>query len=90
LARRLEKTMTDEITESCYQHRIEIQGHLSERRARAFHGLEVRLTPDGHTILSGQELDQSALFGILLRIRDLGVPLLSVTRTDLRQNEGQR
>lgn len=82
--------MMEETTESCYQYRIEIQGQLSESRARAFNGLEVTLTPDGHTIISGQELDQSALFGVLLRIRDLGTPLLSVTRRDLSLEENTR
>ncbi len=82
--------MMEETTESCYQYRIEIQGQLSESRARAFSGLEVTLTPDGHTIISGQELDQSALFGVLLRIRDLGTPLLSVTRRDLSLEENTR
>jgi hypothetical protein len=65
------------------RYRIVVHGHLSGRSAAAFNGLEINLTPEGRTIISGPEMDQSALFGILLRIRDFGIPLLSVNREDL-------
>lgn len=69
-----------------HHYRIEVSGHLSSRRARIFEGWQVTLTSDGRTIVSGEEIDQSALFGILIRIRDLGIPLLSVKRTDLEMD----
>lgn len=69
-----------------HDYEITIEGHLGSPLTNAFRGLEVKATPGGRTIISGQELDQSALFGILLRIRDLGLPLLSVVRADLKIN----
>jgi len=61
---------------------IRVGGHLDARRSSEFPGLTMTLTPEGDTILSAGQIDQAALFGILLRIRDLGVPLLSVTCSD--------
>ena len=49
-------------------------------RTQVFQGLEVVQGPDGETVLTGPVIDQAALHGILNRIRDLGVPLLSVRR----------
>ena len=61
-------------------YEIRFQGHLDLRRARMFEGLEMVREPGGETLLRGPVLDQAALHGILNRIRDLGVPLLSVKR----------
>jgi hypothetical protein len=77
--------MTEAGLKDTHHYRIKIGGHLSSRRARMFAGWEITLTPDGHTIISGEEIDQAALFGILIRIRDTGMPLLSVNRTDLEK-----
>ena len=57
---------------------IKIDGHLSDQRAKSFEGLQVTSLTNGETQISGEIKDQSQLFGILLRIRDIGVPLLSV------------
>jgi hypothetical protein len=59
-------------------YEIRFKGHLSSYRARMFEGLEMVQGPDGETVLTGPVIDQAALHGILNRIRDLGVPLLSV------------
>ena len=59
-------------------YEIRFQGQLDLRRARMFEGLEMVREPGGETVLRGPVLDQAALHGILSRIRDLGVPLLSV------------
>jgi hypothetical protein len=75
--------MSEASSKDTHHYEIEICGQLSGRRARMFEGWQVALTSDGHTTISGEEIDQSALFGILIRIRDLGIPLLSVKRTDL-------
>ena len=61
-------------------YEIRFKGHLSSYRAQVFEGLEMVQGPDGETVLTGPVIDQAALHGILNRIRDLGVPLLSVRR----------
>ena len=60
-------------------YEIRIASHLSESVGGRFEGLSVRLDPGGETVLSGT-LDQSALHGVLTRIRDLGLKLVSVNR----------
>jgi hypothetical protein len=62
----------------CYQIRIE--GHLDDLRASDFCDMQVSLLPNGQTLLCGEIEDQSALFGLLIRIRDLGIQLLSLNR----------
>jgi hypothetical protein len=59
-------------------YEIRFRGHLGSYRAQMFEGLEMVQGPGGETVLSGPITDQAALHGILGRIRDLGVPLLSV------------
>jgi len=59
-------------------YQIRIKGHLSHQRRDWFEGLTITLEEDGATLLSGSVVDQSALHGILKKIRDLGMPLLSV------------
>lgn len=58
---------------------IRIQGHLDERWLRYFEGLETSQTPEGETIISG-DMDQSTLHGVLNRISDLGMEIISVQR----------
>lgn len=65
--------------ESPLWYEIRIAGHLGALGAAAFPGLTVRLDPNGETVLAGKIVDQAALHGILMRIRDLGLPLLSVS-----------
>ena len=60
------------------QYQIYIKGHLDERRMRWFEGLDVTPLPDGKTVISGPIPDQAALYGLLNRIRDLGMELISV------------
>lgn len=60
-------------------YQIRIEGHLDERWLRWFEGLNVSPLPEGETLISG-EMDQSALHGVLSRIRDLGLELISVQR----------
>ena len=59
-------------------YEIRVKGHLDQRHVEWLEGFSVELQPNGETILTGPVADQSALFGLLLRIRDLGIPLLSV------------
>lgn len=57
---------------------IRIGGHLGQQWSEWFNGLTIVLEEDGNTRLSGAVVDQAALHGILKRVRDLGMPLLSV------------
>jgi hypothetical protein len=59
-------------------YEFRIKGHLRQQRMGWFEGLTVTFEEDGNTLLSGPVVDQSALHGILKKIRDLGMPLLSV------------
>ena len=60
-------------------YEIRLKGHLDERWAERFEGLTLSHASDGTTILFGQVVDQAALYGVLRTVRDLGLPLLSVT-----------
>lgn len=66
----------DEPEERWYE--IRVQGHLPAHLAHWFDGLTMQATPEGQTVLVGPVADQAALHGYLLRVRDLGLPLLSV------------
>jgi hypothetical protein len=61
-------------------YEIRLQGHLDARWTARFDGLSLRHESDGTTTLHGPVVDQAALHGLLNRVRDLGVPLVSVTR----------
>jgi uncharacterized protein YbjT (DUF2867 family) len=63
-------------------HEIRVQGHLDDRWAHWAEGLTVARESDGTTTLTGPLADQAALHGLLNRIRDLNVPIVSVRRMD--------
>lgn len=67
-------------------YRIQVQGRLDARWSEWFGGLAINVQEDGVTALVGPVADQSALFGVLMRIRDLGLALLSVERVDGSHN----
>jgi hypothetical protein len=69
-------------------YQIRVRGHLSEKRAEWFDGLSIENQPNGEALLTGPVPDQAALHGLLIRIRDLGLPLLSVLCVE--QNEAVR
>ncbi len=59
-------------------YQIRIQGHLGRHWADRFEELSITHEEDGTTLLTGPVVDQAALHGLLRKIRDLGIPLLSV------------
>lgn len=63
-------------------YEIRIQGRLDDRWSTWLDNLELFRTDDGITVLRGPVVDQAALHGLLHKLRDLGLPLLCVTRTD--------
>ena len=62
-------------------YEIRVAGHLSANWAARFEGLSIRHEPDGETVLTGM-LDQAAMHGIFVKIRDLGLNLISVNRVE--------
>ncbi len=69
----------------CYE--IRIKGHLDDRWSEWFEGLTITLEEDGNTLLTGPVVDQAALHGLLKKVRDLGMPLLSVCPLDPGQTD---
>jgi len=61
-------------------YHIRVQGNLDQKWSDWFDGFMIASREDGETLLTGQLADQAALHGLLAKIRDLGLPLLSVRR----------
>ncbi len=61
-------------------YQIRVKGHLNHRWSRWFEGLAITHEPDGSTLLRGAVVDQPALYGLLIKVRNLGLSLLSVVR----------
>jgi hypothetical protein len=59
-------------------YKIRIKGHLDDRWATEFEGLAITREENGDTLLTGPVIDQAALHGLLKKVRDLGLPLVSV------------
>ena len=60
------------------QYQLRVEGRLDERWAEWFEGLTLTPTDNGDTLITGWVADQAALHGLLKKVRDLGLPLLSV------------
>lgn len=63
-------------------YRIRIKGHLGDHWADRFTGMTITPEEDGDTFLTGPVVDQAALFGLLKKVRDLGLPLVSINRVE--------
>jgi len=66
-------------------YQIRIKGHLGPQRKDWFDGMDMRLEENGETVLTGPVADQSALHGVIKKVRDLGMNLISVNRIDSDQ-----
>jgi hypothetical protein len=63
-------------------YHIRIKGHLSHEWADWFGGLTITLQDNGDTLLTGPVIDQAALHGLLRKVRDLGMPLVSIIQAE--------
>lgn len=63
-------------------YQIRIKGHLGSQWTEWFGGLTITLEDNGETLLTGSVVDQAALHGLLKKVRDLGMPLVSVIFVD--------
>ena len=90
----MSKTPNSKIDESeppVYEIRIE--GHLGSQWTDWFEGLTITLEENGDTLITGPVTDQAALYGLLKKVRDLGMPLLSVNRVqydEIHQNHSKK
>ena len=60
-------------------YRFRVKGHLDDRWSDCLGGLTIHLQKDGTTVLIGPVIDQAALYGLIVRIRDIGLSLLSIS-----------
>jgi len=74
--------MTDKPTTNVQYYEIRLKGHLEPRWVKWFDGLAITLVEDGDTLLTGPVADQAALHGLLKKVRDVGLPLLSVNSVE--------
>jgi hypothetical protein len=68
-------------------YQIRIKGHLSSQWTDWFEGMAITLEDNGDTLLTGLVADQAALFGLIKKVRDLGMPLRSVHHVEPDQAE---
>jgi hypothetical protein len=68
-------------------YQIRIKGHLGAQWTDWFEGLTITLEANGDTLFTGLVVDQAALHGLLKKVRDLGMPLLSVNRLKPGNND---
>jgi len=66
-------------------YQIRIKGHLGYQWTDWFGGLSITLEDNGDTLVTGPVVDQAALHGVLRKVRDLGLPLLSIMRVEPKQ-----
>ena len=70
------------------QYEIRVNGQLGTRWAAWFDGLAITSERDGTTVLRGPVVDQAALHGLLQKLRDVGIPLISLTPAEAPTTEG--
>jgi len=71
-------------------YEIRVSGHLESRWASQFEGLTITLEENGDTLLTGPVIDQAALHGMLKKMRDLGLPLVSVGQVQFNETHPSR
>jgi hypothetical protein len=71
-------------------YEIRLKGHLGSQWTDWFEGLTITLEEDGDTLLTGPVIDQAALHGLLKKVRDLGMPLVSVIQVQFNETHPYR
>lgn len=74
-------------TNDVMMYQIRLQGHLGRQWTAWFEGMRITLEDNGDTLITGSVADQSALHGLLKKVRDLGMPLLSVISIESDQTD---
>lgn len=80
-------TIPDQKPSQPIVYQIRIEGHLNPQWTDWFGGMTITLLAEGDTLLTGPLLDQAALYGLLRKVRNLGMPLVSVNRVQETQNQ---
>ena len=78
----MSETPSDGRWDEVGQYEVRLKGRLDPRWSAWFDGLSLTEDSDGTTVIHGSVVDQAALHGLLQKVRDLGLPLVSVTRVD--------
>ena len=68
-------------------YQLRIEGYLEDPWADSFGGMSVSREENGDTLLTGTVVDQAMLHGLLKKVRDLGLPLVSVNRVEINQSD---
>ena len=71
-------------------YQIRVRGHLASRWTEWFDGLTIENQPNGEALICGPVTDQAALHGLLVKVRDLNLPLISVNRIEPEQMNGEK
>ena len=71
-------------------YEIQIKGHLDDRWSDWFGGMTITLEENGNTLVTGPLVDQAALHGLLKKVRDLGMPLISVNPVQPGRQTGSK
>ncbi len=80
-----DKQISDEKHNKHQFYEIRLKGYLDDRWANWFVGMTITLENNGDTLLTGPVVDQAALHGLLKKVRDLGLPLVSVSQVQLNE-----
>ncbi len=71
-------------------YQIRLKGHLGSQWTAWFEGLTITLEEEGDTLLTGPVIDQAALHGLLKKVRDLGMPVVSVNQVQFNETDPYR
>ena len=80
----------DTPTANAQYYEIRLKGHLEARWVKWFDGLSITLEDNGDTLLTGPVVDQAALHGLLKKVRDVGLPLLSVNPVQINRTNSKK